>query len=111
MISPVYSIMAGHIERVVQRFGWAMSLHGSMQRDCDIIITPWTEDAEADADVVLTAIYNHVMRKKVKMHPLSKELMPNGRIAYTLIFDIDFHYFDISVIDCRNKPDGWEKIK
>ena len=109
MITTVYSIMASHIERVAHRFGWAFALHGSMQRDCDVIITPWTEDAEQNADVVLTAIYNHVMHEKLKMHPMGKSIMPNGRIAYTLVFDESFHYFDISVVDCRTKPNGWEE--
>jgi hypothetical protein len=80
MITTVYSIMASHIERVAHRFGWAFALHGSMQRDCDVIITPWTEDAEVNADVVITAIYNHVMHDNLTMHQLEKEVMPNGRI-------------------------------
>lgn len=80
MITPVYSIMTGHIERIAQRFGRAMALHGSMQRDCDILLTPWTKDAEVNADVVITAIYNHVMHDNLTMHQLKKEVMPNGRI-------------------------------
>ena len=101
MKAPIYAILFGHIERVAMRFGWALALHGSMQRDMDIVLMPWTEDAEPDHLVVINAIKKAY--EGFKDEKLLATKKPHGRIGYTIMLDYGTHYIDISVIDTRLK--------
>jgi len=114
MLPPYYSIIYAQLDRIVQRFGWALTLHGSMSRDMDIVLIPWTEDAEHE-DKVIDAIKifvegKHItaMRKRneKKINASSKDGMahfsitekPHGRKAITLFIGISSYYLDISIM-------------
>ena len=123
MIPPYYSILYAQLDRVVQRFGWALTLHGSMMRDMDVVLIPWTDDAEHE-DKVVDAIRLFVEGKYIvskrkrnenKMKSLSKDGMahfqitekPHGRRAITLFIGVSSYYLDISIIPRaeQNKSD------
>lgn len=114
MIPPYYSIIYAELDRVVQRFGWALTLHGSMSRDMDVVLIPWTDDAEHE-DKVVDAVRIFVEGKHItavrkrnerKMKTSSKDGMahfsvtqkPHGRRAITLFIGVSSYYIDISIM-------------
>lgn len=115
MIAPWFAIYYAKMDRVVQRYGWALTLHGSLQRDLDLVLIPWLEDAEP-VEVVLGAIekfikgspYYREYRKQVeknggKIFGFRGEEKPHGRKAYSLYVGIYGQYLDISAMP-RKKP-------
>lgn len=78
---------------VAREHGYAVGLHGSMKRDCDLIAVPWVEGAsEADALVLgLTLALNAEMVGE----PQDK---PHGRIAVSLQVDGWVKLIDLSII-------------
>jgi len=125
MIPPYYSIIYSQLDRVVQRFGWALTLHGSMSRDMDVVLIPWTEDAEHE-DKVVDAIRIFVegkyltgrrKRNEQKAGASSQDGMahfsvsekPHGRRAISLFIGVSTYYLDISIMPRQHKAEGTEK--
>jgi hypothetical protein len=96
------------------RFGWCLSIHGTMGRDLDMILIPWTEDAEHE-DKVVDAIRLFVegkmvqaARKRVEKRYKSSskegvehfhvETKPHGRRAISLYIGQSGYYLDISIM-------------
>ena len=99
MIAPWYVMAYTKLDRIAMRHGYALALHGSMARDLDIILVPWTDDA-AEPQKVLEAFRAFIIEKaKVKIskkfHATKK---PHGRLAYSFPIGHDGHYLDISII-------------
>lgn len=72
--------------------GYAVGLHGSMKRDCDLIAVPWVETANPVATLV------DDLCKGLGARVVSEwEQKPLGRIAMTLRIDGYFKAIDLSV--------------
>jgi len=114
MLPPYFAILFSKLDRVVNRFGWAATLHGTLARDLDIVLIPWTEDAEHE-DKVIDAIrlfvegkYISASRKRTdsKMGTVSKdgiehyaiEEKPHGRRSISIYIGVSGYYLDISII-------------
>lgn len=52
---PAFARIIGPIRRVANEHGWAVAVHGSLDRDIDLVGIPWTRLA-SDRDKVLGAI-------------------------------------------------------
>lgn len=65
---------------VFQRHGYALSVHGSLARDFDLIAVPWVENVSSPK-VVLAAIVSEGFAVNVVGEPENK---PHGRVSYTL---------------------------
>lgn len=48
----IYAQLLPRLREVSRECGYALGLHGSMQRDLDIIAAPWTEDAISAKELV-----------------------------------------------------------
>ena len=59
--------------------GYVMAIHGSLQRDLDVVAVPWTEDA-VSVDVLL----KHLCDKLPASQIGALEIKPLGRLAVTL---------------------------
>jgi len=96
-VAPFYAVVFTKLNRIAARFGYAVALHGSMQRDFDIVLIPWTEDAEPE-EKLLQAIQKFVSGPG-KNYDIMKQATekPHGRKAYVLYFD-DGKYLDISTM-------------
>ena len=114
MLAPYYAILFMKLDRVVQRFGWALTLHGTMARDLDLVLIPWTDDAEHE-DKVIDAVrifvegkyvVNSRKRNEKKMGSSSKdglahfyvEEKPHGRRAISIYIGVSGYYLDISIM-------------
>lgn len=103
MIAPWYSILYGKLERIAWRHGYALALHGSMQRDLDLIAVPWSEDADSPT-ALIGAFRNFIVERsainlKVE-RPIKK---PHGRLAYSIPIGYDGHYLDVSIMPLRKR--------
>jgi hypothetical protein len=74
--------------------GYAIGLHGSMKRDCDLIAAPWIDSATSAEELINTICY----AINAKQLAGSLERKPQGRIALTLLIDGWFKPIDLSIM-------------
>ena len=94
------------LHAVAKRHGYALAVHGSFHRDCDLIAVPWIEEAsdplkliramkKAIGAVTTHEDFDHLVKD---CKPTEK---PHGRVAYSLhVTNSGLYggYFDVSVI-------------
>lgn len=105
MISPWYALIFKDIERIGNRFGYAIAIHGSLQRDLDLIAIPWTDDAEPK-EKLLEALKKYMAGKGIDYKIAEPTQKPHGRLSYILSVGIYSNgmYIDLSVMP-RAKDD------
>ena len=82
-----------------RELGYALTLHGSVQRDLDVVAVPWTDLTVEPTILVkeLCEIFNVDTN-----HPINEpEIKPHGRLAYSIPLWWGA-YIDLSVIPPRN---------
>ena len=80
-----YAHVIPTIRDIARRYGYAATIHGSMQRDLDILLCPWTRKAQ-DPHKLVAAIVRKLKLYKSKVKP-NPEQKPHGRIAWSFYFD------------------------
>lgn len=102
-----FAWMIPHLTQVARIYGYAIGLHGSMNRDLDLIAVPWTDSAapaetlvEAIRDAVDGYIRNDQRTEENRYdaqtrNPCDK---PHGRRAWTIYFCGRRFYIDLSVM-------------
>lgn len=82
-------------------YGYCLVAHGTMTRDLDLVMIPWTEEAGGAEHVV--RYIAQVTETKIPHEPREK---PHGRIAWTLMFEGfgDPRWIDLSVMPRVSKP-------
>jgi hypothetical protein len=114
MIPPYYAILAMKLDRIAMRRGWNMCLHGSMTRDLDLVLIPWTEDAEPidklvdDIRLFVEGTYVSNARKKADkkrgvsgftgLEYYAVTNKPHGRKSITINIGFSDYYLDISIM-------------
>lgn len=81
------------IWKVAREHGYAVGLHGSMKRDCDLVAVPWVE-AYATPQVLIDALCESLDATEVG----PREPKPNGRIAVNLQINGWFRIIDLSIL-------------
>lgn len=94
-----YAMIYAHVKQAGIDSGWAVSIHGSLASDLDLVAIAWTDDA-LDTVEFLKAIEDHLSGtiwtyKWNGPHPNKA-----GRITWTMPLETD-HYIDMTVIDNR----------
>ena len=81
------------IWKVARECGYAVGLHGSMKRDCDMIAAPWTDEAVIAFELIerLCAALNARV-----VGPIAGK--PHGRLGWNLQVDGYVKVIDISVM-------------
>lgn len=78
--APVYAAACyPDLVRIAREHGYALAVHGSLQRDFDIIAIPWAEVVTTH-EALIASICEQTAFREVGQ-PESK---PHGRVAYTL---------------------------
>jgi hypothetical protein len=80
------------IWEVAREHGYAVGLHGSMRRDCDLIAVPWTEEA-TDPEALIQALCTALNAKEIG----KREPKPLGRLAVNLQVDGWVKLIDLSI--------------
>lgn len=92
-----YSVLFNPMKEAALELGYALTIHGSMHSDMDLIAVAWVEDAKPHEDLV-KAINNCIGETVWKGHNLTNfKQKPHGRICYTLSILGDW-YIDLSII-------------
>ena len=90
--APVYCALYPKIAEIARTHGYALAVHGSMDRDFDVVCIPWTENPSEPKVVVdeLTskfALWNHGFNPGIKLH---------GRLVWTLTIGHGQCFIDLS---------------
>lgn len=93
LMPAIYSHQLHSIQEVGRRCGYAIAVHGSMQRDFDLIAIPWRENA-CWVDDLVNILCGQLSASTVKGDPA---LRPHGRLTYTLLLRGDM-FIDLSVM-------------
>jgi len=87
----IYAQLLPRIREVGKRLGYAIALHGTMQRDLDLLAAPWAEDAAAPAALVAAVaeeVGGFVVGDQGKMSSgeVSREPTerPHGRLSWNI---------------------------
>jgi hypothetical protein len=95
--APFYAIMYHEFRNIALLHGYALSLHGSMANDMDMIAVPWVQHVRPVEDLV-EAI--HKSMGKTIWHDTiiqkAKE-QPHNRVTYSLVIMGDWH-IDLSIM-------------
>lgn len=103
-IAPIYWVLFPQITEAARKLGYAIAVHGTIQRDLDLVAIPWTDeavDADALAKSVIEACGGYLADwRKDTEDPTAK---PHGRLAWSI--HIDPHaYIDLSVMPRITAP-------
>lgn len=92
-----YMLLLQWLNDAANKHGYALGLHGSLNRDLDLIAAPWTEEAVC-ADQLVQALAKAaggwIEHGACCVNP---EFRPHGRIAYTIQLGRGL-YLDVSVM-------------
>ena len=80
--------------------GYALALHGSVQRDLDLVAIPWVEYA-ASPDYLVQSLCSAF---DLETKPTEGELRPHGRITWSIPLWWGA-YIDLSVIPPKERSD------
>lgn len=86
--APTYVCFYPVLAEIANNHGYALSVHGSVSRDFDLLATPWVEDAKS-AEELMQAIADYfgryMGRLNSEMIPLSTPTKkPHGRLAWAI---------------------------
>lgn len=95
--APCYAALYPMLAELARVHGYALAVHGSMQRDFDLVAVPWTT-AAGDAETLIAnfavALGGTVAPRQVGMVG-GGEQKPHGRVAYSIY--LGQAYLDVSV--------------
>ncbi len=90
--APAYALAYPVLAEAARSVGYALALHGTLNRDCDLVAIPWTYDAQ-DINALLIALTTQACLEIVpsghdsaQSPTFSPSEKPHGRFAYTLRF-------------------------
>lgn len=97
-----YAFLYTDLVRVARNHGYALAIHGSMERDLDIIACPWVDDA-VSAEELAEAIAEEASGVLLVDHDGGKrqgrdpEQKPHGRLSWSIHLG-GGPYIDLSVM-------------
>lgn len=89
--APIYCALYPELAEIARAHGYALSIHGSLARDFDLICVPWA-DYVTDPEMVVEAFTNKFAIKRVGEMTLGN----HGRMIYTLSISFGECFIDLS---------------
>ncbi|WP_300335620.1 hypothetical protein [Accumulibacter sp.] len=89
--APLYCGMYPELATLVREHGYALAVHGSLQRDFDLICIPWVAEP-SEPDVVVTAITETFSVQRVG----DPDTTHHGRKRWTLAISFGECFMDLS---------------
>lgn len=98
----IYAMMYPILRDIALKHGWALTIHGTCSRDCDVVLIPWSESCTKDHTVLIREFDQAINPDYWQENQImNAEIKPFGRLAYS-ISTANGGYFDISVIPIIN---------
>ena len=95
--SAFYTMLFNKMKEKAADLGYALTVHGSMMSDMDMIAVPWVEDVAEPIELV-TEISKFLEPTIWKDHHFKEnEDKPHNRVVYTMSIYSDW-YIDLSII-------------
>lgn len=91
-IAPVYAQLYQYLCAEAKGSGYALAIHGSLNRDLDLVAIPWTDEAE-DSESLIKSLSRAVGCGAIQ-GPYDK---PHGRRSWAILLGGDA-YIDLSVM-------------
>lgn len=108
-----YSYCFEELKDIAKTYGYNLVLHGSLNRDLDLIAIPWV-DVIGSVDKMIDEFAQYLGAERIVMTDKQKNCFPHGRMSYILnlrrsvpIFsniqweDDKQYYLDISVMPTK----------
>ena len=89
--APIYCAMYPDLAKLVREHGYALSVHGSMQRDFDLVCIPWA-DYPSEPYTVISKISEEFAVRSVG-EPETKQ---HGREVWTVVMGFGDCFMDLS---------------
>lgn len=95
-LPPLYFSAYSTLVPVAREHGYALAIHGSVQRDGDFLAVAWTEDAVPPEEL----LFAFGAALGVKVHCIDGPTPhPHGRVSWVIVLmGTDGGYLDVSVI-------------
>lgn len=103
----LYAYYFESLKATALRYGYNLVLHGSLNRDLDLIAIPWQKDL-GDVDEMILEFSEQLGGRIMKQSEEDKHCFPHGRISYVINlnrgefthpnYNDPQYYLDISVI-------------
>jgi hypothetical protein len=79
--APFYPLYYVEMAKTCRLYGYALTVHGSMMRDLDLVAIPWTAEAVDEKTLIDELIHRHDL---MEGNPTQKD-KPHGRRSYVFI--------------------------
>lgn len=77
--APVYCALYPELAKITRKHGYALAIHGTLGRDCDLVCIPWIM-TPSDPDVVVKEITTKFYLKQIG----EPEFKLHQRLVYTI---------------------------
>ena len=89
--APIYCAMYPDLAKLVREYGYALSVHGSLQRDFDLVCIPWIQNPSEPYYVVSKISEEFAVRSIC-----DPEIKEHGREVWTLSIGFGECFMDLS---------------
>lgn len=105
----IYSQILPRIRSAAKDLGYAIAIHGTMNRDFDLLAVPWTEnasDAISLVKMIAETVSGYIIGEKVnESGQISEEptKQPHGRLSWNICWG-GKPFIDLSVMPRKEQP-------
>jgi len=112
----LYAMYFLHLKQIAEHYGYNLVIHGSLDRDLDLVAIPWVDNPRPEQDMI----------KDFQMHLTGRNVLrPSGNVQFTVLpgnrhsyvinlnrgdkkgewvrFEDEQYYIDISVTQLNTK--------
>jgi hypothetical protein len=117
----LYAIYFEQLKDIAKHYGYALMVHGSMNRDLDLVAVPWVDNCSFSNEQKMILEFQEYLTGKNEIRPTGEihySNLPGGRHSYVIClnrgnrhgewvrFEDKEYYLDISVVPLYKPPGG-----
>lgn len=95
--APVYCALYPDLAKIARDHGYALCVHGSMQRDFDLVCVPWVKNPSPPTEVV-----NNITSEFYIITVGEPEIKEHGREVWTITIGFGECFLDLSFMPRYN---------
>ena len=100
-VAPAFATVYPVLAEAARSVGYALAIHGTLQRDLDVIAVPWTEDAKSEAELLAALC----AATASKIHEGSEKQRPHGRRSIGLLLGCG-GFLDLTVMQLTTQQEA-----